>query len=153
MRNLIKHTWLWFVLVGTIAWATAFVTGESLPTFIHAQNIQIGSYSTTMYTLDVATYLKQIDLITVQVPWSDMYLEFPATPPLNGIQIIPNMIIFFINIWEWWTNLIIVMPTKVVIFQPLLLIATILGIDLTTFPVIRLLYIAFRVTLIPIPYI
>lgn len=156
MRNLIKQSFIWFIVVGSIAWATSIITGNSLPTFITPYTIEIGSYTKVLYKLDVYNYLKQIENITINVPIEEMFYSPPGAPDLSNVadvlKLLPNLFIWYFNLLMWWFNTILIAPTKLLI-QPLLFICTVLGIDLNSNGIVRLINAIYGVTMPVIQYI
>ena len=146
MRNLLKQTWIWFVIVGSIAWAVAIATGNALPSFVSVQNIQIGSYTASFYKLDIHNYLKQIENIAVNFPYKESFWEFPSMPSTDGniLKIVPNFFIFLMKFIMWWGNIIIFLPLKLLL-QPTLLFITVLGIDINSNNIVKVIYMIYSI--------
>lgn len=138
MRNILKQSFMWFIIVGCIAWAVAVFTGNALPSFVTEQHIEIGSYTTTLYKIDVHNYLKQMENIVVNFPYKESYWEFPKMPKVD-INIVANMLILWIKVILWWGNILILMPIKILL-QPTLLFITALGIDINSNNTIKFIY-------------
>lgn len=156
MRNLIKNTFVWFIIVGSIAWATAVITGNTLPTFITPYTIEIGTYTKTLYRLDVYNYLRQIENISINIPIDKLFYDPPSLPNIEGVtdifKLLPNLFIWLINMEFWWLNIILIAPTKLLIY-PLAFFVTILGIDINSNQIIQLINVLITVKMPIIEYI
>lgn len=155
IARLVKRCALWFIIIGTISWATAFITGNSVPTFIGTRVIDYGNgITTTLYTLDIHNYLLQVEH-NLSIPFIDMVGKFPALPSIgsNILTIVPNMFIWMINVWMWLFNITAIIPIKLLL-QPIIFICSILGIDLEKYNIINVVYALYRFKIIaPINYI
>lgn len=154
IARLVKQCALWLIIIGTISWATAFITGNNVPTFIGTHIVDYGNgITTTLYTLDVHNYLRQLQH-NIEVPFGEMFGKFPEVPTVgdNILKVVPNFIIYFINVFLWIMNVVAIIPTKLLL-QPIILICSLLGIDLEKHYVIDIIYIVYRITIPPIPYV
>lgn len=141
MKNLIKRTFIWFIIIGTISWAVSFIVGNTQPTFINTYQVNYGTFTKTLYYLDVSNYLKQLEQ-NVRIPFNQMFYDPPAFPKIawnNILSSIPNLYIWWFNQLIWWFNIILFVPLKLAL-QPIILILTLLGIDLEQYGIITFIY-------------
>ena len=160
IKRIIYSTALWFIIIGTISWAVAYVTGQTVPTFISTYTVNYGNgITTTLYKLDIYSYLKALEY-NMNIPLKQMFYSMPQLwqPKWKDIinitflgKLIYNVIIWLLNMTVWWNNIIFFVPTKLLI-QPIVLIATLLGIDLQRYNIIEIVYIIYRSTPPIIPY-
>lgn len=140
MKRLITYTFSFVIIIGTIAYATAFIlsltTGQSMIEYTYLKQVSInyGNYTSTMYYVDVSQYLVGLKnnvntVFTIKIP------EFPSLFGLDwldgatlGTKTLINAFIWLTNWGSWLLNFTAVIPLKI-LFQPILMIMTILGLN------------------------
>lgn len=140
IKRLIKVSLGYTLLIGTIGYVFATVlawtTGQNLFDFMNLQQrtIQIGEYSSTMYTFNWYGYLQNLNDM-LDLPFNITWPKFPSVFKLNwldaatlGTKTIFNIFIWLTNWLVWIINILVVTPTKL-LAQPILLILTIFGLN------------------------
>lgn len=151
IKRIIKWSALWLIIIGCISFAVSQITGESA-TILQQKTINYGNgLSITMYTLDTGQYLRDIDL-TLGILQEDfkgmfnpppMFFENSTLPELLSPKILINILLQCLNCWIWAITVIIVAPTKLLLY-PIVLALTLLGINTEKWGIIGLVKLIYR---------
>lgn len=157
IKRLIMQSFIWFIIVGSIAYGMAFILGDATPTILRPRVIDYGNGITlTMYSLDIHAYLNNLQN-SINIPFKNMYINFP-TPwkasnwdAINVAKILYNALIWVVNVVLWIANITIIIPTKL-IMHPIVLIMGILGIDTTNLGIVEAANFLYSLNIPFIPY-
>lgn len=139
IKRLIYGTFGYILVIAVIGYVTAFVMGEVYGTgaweytFVSQQNYQIGSYTATFWVFDARGYLTNLQSqhsLIVDYAFPDFpKIWLPRAFDLTALaKAIPNYFIFIANVWIWLMNLLLVLPTKLLI-SPIYVGFTLIGIN------------------------
>lgn len=136
VKDIIKKTFIWFIILGTISYAVSAITGTA-PTFLATRTINYGSYQLDLTYFDVKQYLQTIEH-SIDIPFAKMYSTPPTFPKLswnNWWFAIGNILLYVINMVVYILNLVVVIPTKMLI-SPIMTYLSIIGINLDKFGIL-----------------
>lgn len=163
-----KNIWWYVVIIGTVTFAFATITGLYADnmlngTIITPVNVTIGTYTTTLYKVDILSYLKNLEIQlennafntiiesfpTEEFKWAKEYQFTVANVILFIPKFIVNSMITALNIFIWVFNIMYINITM--LGRPALFILNLLGLNQENSIVGVILYAITHVTFPHIP--
>lgn len=163
MKRILTSTLTFTIMIGTIAYAVAFImalaNGGSIADYTNLKTyiVTYGEYQNTLYYIDFKGYLDGINsnittVFKIKTP------EMPNIFTLSwvdaatlGIKTMFNIFIWLTNWLSWITNYIVVIPLKLLL-QPVMMIMTILGINNRNLGVYLAVEVVYSLNIPYIPY-
>lgn len=152
IKTIIKQSFLWLLIVGSLGYAIAYILGTPTPTFIVPRTVN----GQTIYSFNLLAYIQTVQA-SLNFPFKDMISNTPKWPAF-GIEsatiVIPiiNGNIFIINWVIYLLNVIVLMPTKFLL-QPVVLILAVLGINVEQIGILNAVNQVYSLEIPFVPYI
>lgn len=130
IRNIIKQSFIWIIIVGTLGFALAQIMGAE-NTLLTEKTIM----GIKLYIFDLHKYLENLEE-SVTIDWTQF---FPEKPTLPGNINIGNIILFLLNWILFIINIAVLAPIKLLI-QPIIIIISLIGINLQDFDIYYIMH-------------
>lgn len=130
IRNIIKQSFIWIIIVGTLGFALAQIMGTQ-NTLLTEKTIM----GIKIYIFDLHKYIANLE-DAVEIDWTQF---FPQTPNFPGTVNIGNMLIFILNWLLFIINVAVLAPIKLLI-QPLVIIMSLLGFNVQDFNIYDIMH-------------
>lgn len=142
IKNIIKQSFIWIILVGTLGFAIAQISGAE-NTLLTEKTIM----GIKLYIFDLHKYLANLEN-AVTLDWTQVFPTQPTMP--TGIDI-GNYLIFVLNWLIFVLNIIGLVPLKLLI-QPLIIIISLLGLNIQSFNIYDIMHTVLYWNIPQIPY-
>lgn len=162
LLNIVKKTWFFFIIVGTVAMVGFFIDQGSVtptPSIVTQQTQMIGSYEFTYYVLDIPKYLNNLksvftgDTFFASIPqWPQEINYYEGSNLGELLKNTVNTLIYGLDVIIFLLNLTLLTPIKLILY-PEALLFTILGVDTTSAKWLEMINILTNINIPIIPYV